>query len=148
VSRVVIENDLAATGRGRPASAFKRKRIITPSGRLELRTVRPGFRSVLDDLMSGRVQAVLAEDLDRAARDPRDLEDLLDACAERGASARRVRALNDDKFMKSEIARSHSRRRVAARVVAERAAARAAAPAPAGRRESGTGWPELTRNSH
>jgi len=88
VSRVVIENDLAATGRGRPASAFKRKRIITPSGRLELRTVRPGFRSVLDDLMSGRVQAVLAEDLDRAARDPRDLEDLLDACAERGASAR------------------------------------------------------------
>ena len=72
----------------RPASAFKRKRITTPSGRVELRTIRPGFRSVLDDLMTGRARAVLAEDLDRAARDPRDLEDLLDACAERAASAR------------------------------------------------------------
>src|SRR5258708_36496986 len=90
VSRVVVENDLVRNGNGRarPASAFKRKRIVTPSGRTELRTIRPGFRSVLDDLMAGRVSAVLAEDLDRAARDPRDLEDLIDACAERGASAR------------------------------------------------------------
>jgi DNA invertase Pin-like site-specific DNA recombinase len=84
VGRVVIENDLApgaASGRARPASAFKRKKIVTPSGRVELRTVRPGFRSILDDLTTGRATAVLAEDLDRAVRDPRDLEDLLDAIA-------------------------------------------------------------------
>jgi site-specific DNA recombinase len=94
VGRVVVENDLTVTrngnGRSRPASAFKRKRIVTPSGRTELRTVRPGFRAVLDDLMTGRAGAVLAEDLDRACRDPRDLEDLIDAAAARGASARSI----------------------------------------------------------
>jgi DNA invertase Pin-like site-specific DNA recombinase len=89
VARVVIENDAAGEdGRRRGASAFKRQRITTPSGRTELRTVRPGFRSVLDDLTSGRASAVLAEDLSRVCRDVRDGEDLLDACAERGASAR------------------------------------------------------------
>jgi site-specific DNA recombinase len=72
VGRVVIENDLTPTrnGRARPASAFKRRKIVTPSGRTELRVIRPGFRSVLDDLMAGRCGAVLAEDLDRACRDP------------------------------------------------------------------------------
>jgi len=56
--------------------------------------------------------------------------------------ARQVRALDADPFMRTEIARPHARRKVAQRVAAERAAA----PAPAGRRESGTGWPgELTR---
>jgi DNA invertase Pin-like site-specific DNA recombinase len=94
VGRVVVENDATAAanghtdGRSRPASAFKRRKITTPSGRVELRTVRPGFRSILDDLTAGRAGAMLGEDLDRVARDPRDLEDLIDACAARGASAR------------------------------------------------------------
>jgi DNA invertase Pin-like site-specific DNA recombinase len=88
VARVVTENDIEPDGRVKPASAFKRRKMITPSGRAELRTVRPGFRSVLDDITAGRAGAVLAEDLDRACRDPRDLEDLIDACAARGASAR------------------------------------------------------------
>ena len=70
------------------ASAFKRRKIKTPSGRVELRVVRPGFREILDDITTGRVNGLLAEDLDRACRDPRDLEDLLDACAQTGASAR------------------------------------------------------------
>lgn len=86
VHRVVIENDLMkpprnGNGRSRPASAFKRRLMITPSGRTELRVDRPGFRSILDDLTSGRVKALLAEDLDRMMRDPRDLEDLVDAMA-------------------------------------------------------------------
>src|SRR5260370_9996213 len=61
VGRVIIENDMTpvngnGNGNGalRPASAFKRRKITTPSGRAELRTVRPGFRSMLDDLMTGR----------------------------------------------------------------------------------------------
>jgi site-specific DNA recombinase len=62
--------------------------VTLPGGRTEKRVYRPGFRSVLDDLMAGRAHAVLAEDLDRACRDPRDLEDLIDACEEKRASAR------------------------------------------------------------
>ena len=87
---VIVENDLtpARNGKVRMASAFKRRRIKTPSGRVELRVVRPGFRKILDDITTGRVNALLAEDLDRIVRDPRDLEDLLDACEQTGASAR------------------------------------------------------------
>jgi site-specific DNA recombinase len=90
VARVVVENDVtpAANGRARPASAFKRRKITTPSGRTEWRVYRPGFRSIVDDLAAGRTDAMLCEDLDRAARDPRDLEDLVDAVAASGASAR------------------------------------------------------------
>lgn len=89
VARVAIENDLtkAANGRSRPASAFKRRKIVTPSGRTEERVIRPAFRSVLNDITAGRA-SLMAEDLDRAVRDPRDLEDLLDACAASGGSAR------------------------------------------------------------
>ena len=89
VGNVVVENDVTPTanGRGRPASAFKRKKIVTPSGRVKLRTIRPGFRSIIDDLAAGRIDAMLCEDLDRAARDPRDMEDLIDAVAIHGASA-------------------------------------------------------------
>jgi site-specific DNA recombinase len=90
VGRVVVENDVTPTanGRSRPASAFKRRKITTPSGRTEWRVYRPGFRSIVDDLAAGRTDALLCEDLDRAARDPRDLEDLVDAVAATGASAR------------------------------------------------------------
>ncbi len=90
VFRVVVENDLipGRDGKVRPASAFKRRKILTPSGKVELRVIRPGFREVLDDITTGRVNGLLAEDLDRTVRDPRDLEDLLDACAMTGASAR------------------------------------------------------------
>jgi len=92
VHRVVIENDVYPDGRPKPASAFKRRRIkvTTASGRVktELRTVRPGFRSVLDDLTSGIVNAVIAEDLDRLIRQPRDGEDFLDAVEMTSANAR------------------------------------------------------------
>ena len=91
VHRVIVENDLTrpgANGKVRPASAFKRRKIKTPSGRVELRVVRPGYREVLDDITTGRVNGLIAEDLDRAVRDPRDLEDLLEACEITGASAR------------------------------------------------------------
>jgi DNA invertase Pin-like site-specific DNA recombinase len=86
VHRVVIENDLMNGSKS--ASAFKRRKIgTTPDGKPIMRVWRPGFRSILDDLAAGRVQAVLAEDLDRTMRDPRDAEDLIDIVRERGAYA-------------------------------------------------------------
>jgi DNA invertase Pin-like site-specific DNA recombinase len=69
VAEVVPENDL---------SAFKRRRVLLPDGTRALRVVRPGFRRLLDMLSSGEVNGLIAYDLDRACRDPRDLEDLID----------------------------------------------------------------------
>jgi DNA invertase Pin-like site-specific DNA recombinase len=65
----IVEND---------TSAFKRKMITLPDGRRELRTVRPGFRQALAMLADGRADGLMAYDLDRAFRDPRDLEDTID----------------------------------------------------------------------
>ena len=88
---VIVENDLAP-GAGdaapRGASAFKRKRIVLPDGSVALRTVRPGFRQMLAAMQSGRARGVLAEDLDRLLRQPRDGEDLLDAAQLSGATVR------------------------------------------------------------
>ncbi|WP_326637007.1 recombinase family protein [Streptosporangium sp. NBC_01755] len=69
VAKVIIENDI---------SAFKRRIVMLPNGRSEMRTVRPGFREALDYLTSDRADILVALDLDRAMRDPRDLEDLID----------------------------------------------------------------------
>jgi DNA invertase Pin-like site-specific DNA recombinase len=99
VSRVVIENDAPRRvgGKMAPASAFKRRAVRNASGEIVkdpdtgkpvMRVIRPGWQSVIADVKTRRASAVLAEDLDRALRDPRDLEDLLDACAQTGASAR------------------------------------------------------------
>jgi DNA invertase Pin-like site-specific DNA recombinase len=69
ITEVVIENSV---------SAFKRRRVRLPDGTTAMRTVRPGFRSVLDKLASGKCDGLIAYDLDRLARDPKDMEDLLD----------------------------------------------------------------------
>jgi DNA invertase Pin-like site-specific DNA recombinase len=68
-THVIIEND---------TSAFKRRKVALPGGRYELRTVRPGFRRALGMLAAGDADGLVALDLDRACRDPRDLEDLID----------------------------------------------------------------------
>lgn len=74
ITEVVVEND---------TSAFKRRRVLLPDGSRALRVVRPGFRRVLDMLASGEADGLIAYDLDRACRDPRDLEDLIDVVEER-----------------------------------------------------------------
>ena len=91
----IIENDLTEDGSRKPASAYKRQRVTGPDGRPLLRhgrpvyrVLRPGWQQVLEDLGSGAATAVLAEDLDRVARDPRDIEDLIDAVAACGGHAR------------------------------------------------------------
>jgi site-specific DNA recombinase len=65
----IVEND---------TSAYKRKVIQLPDGRTEKRTLRPGFRTALAMLADGRADGLIAYDLDRLARQPRDLEDLID----------------------------------------------------------------------
>lgn len=86
VVRVAIENDTDEDGKPLPASAFKKQKIVV-DGEIKRRVIRPVFQSVLSDIKSGRADALLAEDLDRVAREPRDLEDLIEACQETRASA-------------------------------------------------------------
>jgi site-specific DNA recombinase len=74
VSHVIEEND---------TSAFKRRVVALPGGGKALRTFRPKFREALDMLQSGRADGLLVLDLDRLARDPRDLEDLIDVVESR-----------------------------------------------------------------
>lgn len=71
---ILIEND---------TSAFKRKKIELADGSWALRTVRPKFRRALAMLASGEADGLLAVDLDRVVRDPRDLEDLIDVVESR-----------------------------------------------------------------
>ncbi|MFI7211690.1 recombinase family protein [Micromonospora maritima] len=59
-------------------SAYKRRKITLPDGRREYRVFRPDLREALADLAAGRANALLCLDLDRAFRDPKDLQDLID----------------------------------------------------------------------
>ncbi len=78
---VYVEND---------TSAFKRRSVRLPDGSTGLRVLRPAFRRLLDDLTSGACDGLIAYDLDRVARDPRDLEDLIDAVERRRIPTRSV----------------------------------------------------------
>ena len=88
--RVVVENDVFPDGRVKPASAWKRRKIKTPSGQIAYRVIRPVFRGELDALTNGEINALLGEDLDRIMRDPRDCEDLIDVCEITKASVRSI----------------------------------------------------------
>ncbi|MDR1186115.1 MAG: recombinase family protein [Bifidobacteriaceae bacterium] len=70
VAEVFREND---------TSAFKQRTVTLPSGERVRRVVRPQFRAMLASLARGDADVMVAYDLDRAVRDPRDLEDLIDA---------------------------------------------------------------------
>jgi hypothetical protein len=91
-THVIIENDTSAYKRRRLCVECRRpRRDCTcpplPGGgrrRTVLRTVRPEFWRALDMLESGEADGLLAVDLDRVCRDPRDLEDLLDAATDNG----------------------------------------------------------------
>jgi DNA invertase Pin-like site-specific DNA recombinase len=75
---ILVENDLTKEGKPKPASAFKRRKVRLPDGRHEYRVIRPIFRELVARLAAGRNDGLAALDLDRACRDPRDLEDLID----------------------------------------------------------------------
>ncbi len=59
-------------------SAYKRRKVTLADGRREYRVWRPDLREALADLSAGRATALLCLDLDRAFRDPKDLQDLID----------------------------------------------------------------------
>ena len=81
VAQVFKEND---------TSAFKQRTITLPSGERVRRVVRPEFRAMLKYLGERYASVMIAYDLDRAVRDPRDLEDLIDAKVLGGFSVRSV----------------------------------------------------------
>ncbi|MDR0592481.1 MAG: recombinase family protein [Bifidobacteriaceae bacterium] len=81
VARVFREND---------TSAFKQKTITLPSGQRVRRVVRPEFRAMLGWFAEGLGDVMVAYDLDRAVRDPRDLEDLIEARTLHGFKVRSV----------------------------------------------------------
>ena len=60
-------------------SAFKRKRVELPDGTFGFRVVRPEWEKILTALRRGECNALMVPDIDRATRDPRTLEDLIDA---------------------------------------------------------------------
>ena len=74
VTEVYVEND---------TSAYQRRIVTLPDGTRARRVIRPEYRRMLDDLTSGKINALVAYDLDRVARDPRDLEDLIDVVESR-----------------------------------------------------------------
>lgn len=59
-------------------TAFRKKRIVLPNGRSVWRVYRPEFRRMLADYEDGRIDGIIFYDIDRLARQPRDLEDLID----------------------------------------------------------------------
>jgi site-specific DNA recombinase len=69
LTTILVEND---------TSAFKRRKVTLPNGDTALRVIRPEFRKALDGMSNGTYDGMLALDLDRACRDPKDLEDLID----------------------------------------------------------------------
>ncbi|EIV94706.1 recombinase family protein [Frankia sp. QA3] len=69
VEKVYTEND---------TSAYKKRKVVLPDGTVVWRVVRPLWEEMLKDLRSGVIQGVVVYDLDRLARDPRDLEDAIE----------------------------------------------------------------------
>lgn len=69
VSKIYPEND---------TSAYRKKRIQLPNGRSVWRVIRPEFLQMLQDYEDGVIDGIIVYDLDRLARQPRDLEDLID----------------------------------------------------------------------
>jgi DNA invertase Pin-like site-specific DNA recombinase len=59
-------------------SAYQKKRIRLPDGMIVYRVLRPVWQRMLADLRAGVITAACVADLDRLARDPRDLEDAIE----------------------------------------------------------------------
>lgn len=87
VGEVIVENDIV-DGKPKPASAYKRKTITLADGKKVRRVIRPAFTRVIHRIETRQSGGFLTVDLDRAMRDPRDLEDLIDAVEAQRANVR------------------------------------------------------------
>jgi site-specific DNA recombinase len=59
-------------------SAYRKKRVRSADGTVVYRVLRPVWQRMLADLRAGVIGAACVADLDRLARDPRDLEDAIE----------------------------------------------------------------------
>ena len=59
-------------------SAYRKRKVRLADGKVAFRVIRPAFRQMLDDLEVGLIDGIVFYDMDRLARQPRDLEDLID----------------------------------------------------------------------
>lgn len=81
VTEVFVENN---------TSAYKRKKVTLPNGKVQWRVVRKVWSEMLDRCEAGDFNAIVAYDLDRAVRDPRDFEDVVDLHEHYGVDVRAV----------------------------------------------------------
>ena len=98
VGRQGIDANFAAARRGvvitkhyveDDTSAFKKKRVLrfdpeTGKERYVYRVIRPVWQSALQDMRDGNTTGIFVNDLDRMARDPRDLEDAIEVVVHHG----------------------------------------------------------------
>lgn len=79
VAREYVEND---------TSAYRKRRVTRTDERGQAydvyRTVRPVWQQALSDLRAGIIDGLMVWDLDRLARDPRDLEDAIELVEHHG----------------------------------------------------------------
>lgn len=76
--------NVAELYRENDTSAFKRRETTDHEGDPIWRVIRPELRRALRDLRAGHIDALMVYDLDRLARDPRDLEDVIDVAERLG----------------------------------------------------------------
>ena len=76
-----VEND---------TSAFRKRQVTLLDGTTGYRVIRPVYRKALADLQSGAIDGLLVWDIDRLARETRDLEDLIDIVVHTRRPARGV----------------------------------------------------------
>ena len=141
-------------------SAFKKRRIkvTDPLGNeyVGYRVIRPVWHRALNDLRTGVITALAVWDLDRLARDPRDLEDAIEAVEYYGATIVSATAstidLNTDSgraMARVMVAMGNKQSADTARRVrrAHEASARAGTPV-GGTRPYGFEWDRVTHNQH
>lgn len=75
-----VENDV---------SAYKKRRVMV-EGEMRYRVVRPVFADLLAAARARAFDAIVVHDLDRMARDPRDLEDLIELVEHHGVEVHSV----------------------------------------------------------
>jgi DNA invertase Pin-like site-specific DNA recombinase len=88
-------------------SAFAKRMVTLPDGRRVKRNVRPVWQEMLTWLYEGRIDVLIEYDLDRAMREPRDLEDLIEIIEQTGRRVESVtgslRLTNDAEITQARV---------------------------------------------
>src|SRR5450631_4255275 len=77
-------------------SAYVRRKVTMPNGATRYRNSRPVFIEMVDALFASQAKHLVAYDLDRLWRDPRDLEDLIDLAEHHGVQVHSISSGNVD----------------------------------------------------